>query len=153
MAFSTTATRARHEGDMSRFGLDERQEAMRFLVISDDSVGLDLAAVILKRQGFKATVAVDLEEARSALEAEAFSAVLVDVRPTALRGMEILEGLWPVLQSEGEKLVLLADEGDEKVLSSEMAAAAAVLTRPFEGDALLRAVEPFAGPVEADTAH
>ena len=114
------------------------------LTVSGDRIARDLMAVILKRHGLGAEAATP-EAAIDRLRFGRFTAVLVDARPQALVPREVLLGL---RGAAGRlRFVILADEGDAEVRGwAREVRAPLVLTRPFEGDALIRALRGTDGP-------
>ena len=114
------------------------------LVVSDDSIVRELLAVILKRRDVKVATASSRSQALALLDAQNFRACFVDARAIAVEGRDLLADL------RGRdccgRLVLVADERDDELLSSAMAGgAAAILTQPFEGDAVIRVLGLFGG--------
>lgn len=111
-------------------------ERRTVLVISHDSVARDLLAVILKKDGFRVDEVETVLEARALLETRPYFACVLDARPLFAAGPELLRQL---AVATPPNLVLIADEGNGETLAAAKAAGAvAVLTRPFENDAILR---------------
>lgn len=118
-----------------------------FLGLSRNSVARDLVAVLLKKERFSVEVSATPEDAVERLRAKRFAGVFVDMRVEGLLDYEVLSEL-RAADSE-VKLVILAGEGDPE--TAEWAAkvqAETVLTRPFEGDSIVRTARLIAGPAE-----
>ena len=101
-----------------------------FLGLSRNSVARDLVAVLLKKERFSVEVSATPED--------------------AVEGLLDYEVLSELRAADSEvKLVILAGEGDPE--TAEWAAkvqAETVLTRPFEGDSIVRTARLIAGPAE-----
>jgi DNA-binding NtrC family response regulator len=104
--------------------------------VSRDSVTRDLVAVLCKKDGFLVDEAETASDARMHLDADPFFACVVDVRPAFSRGPALLRELGA---TRIDNLVLIAGEGDSETPATvEITGAVAALTRPFEGDAIMR---------------
>ena len=127
---------------------DRRSEAGHpplVLAVSGDRIARDLMTVILKRHGLGAEAAAP-EAAIDRLRSGRFTAVLVDVRPQALVTREALLSLR--CAADRLRFVILADECDAEARGwAREVRAPLIVARPFEGDALIRALRGTDGPV------
>ena len=119
------------------------QKGKRVLVVSCDSVTRDLLAVILKKDGYAVEEVETIPEAKPHLETRALFACIVDGRSLFSAGRELLRGL----TAKPAFLVVLTDEENGELLTAAAAAgAAAVLTQPFQRNAILQVLKNLDAP-------
>jgi len=112
-----------------------------FLVVSADSVGRDLLAVLLKNRGFSVREAGNFDEASAALRSESFNGMLLDARRRILGGKDLARQVFSC--ANGLTCILLCDgneAGAEKGREDFEDRADAVVLTPFDGDAVVAAV-------------
>ena len=116
-----------------------RVRPMRILVADDQAANLMVLRRLLEKAGHRALVVDDGEEVLSALEAQSFDAVVIDLHMPGGSGLEVLKQAQ--FMEAGRKrtpfIVLTADATPEARAECERAGAFAYLTKPVVVDRLL----------------
>lgn len=111
----------------------------RILVVDDEASIRDLCARVLQRAGFEVAVASSGEEAVGRLQAEAFDAVISDIRMPGLSGLDVLGAAKQ--RYPGIRVVLITGFGTAQTLErARHSGADRILTKPFNPVELLGAV-------------
>lgn len=121
-----------------------KRSTLTFLIVSRDSLARDLLSVILKRAGNTVFVASSPEEGLSIIRRVRITIAFLDGRAESMVEPESLRSF----RSCGSRigLVLLADEKNDSALGEAVEIGAqAVLSKPFDGDNVLRLVDRLIG--------
>jgi len=131
---------------------------LRVLVADDDPVLLELASLVLQRQGCRTTLAREGQEAVAAFAPGAFDLALVDLNMPGLDGPAVARRIRD-LEATGSRrtpiLALTASTSDEDRALCLAAGIDDVLAKPYTNDQLVAAVSrlarggPFPGPTTA----
>jgi CheY-like chemotaxis protein len=120
-------------------------EARRVLVVDDEASIRDLCARVLQRAGFAVTTASGGTEAVQRLQAEAFDALISDIRMPGLSGLEVLAAAKRA--QPGIRVVLITGFGTPQTLErARHSGADRILTKPFNPMELLTAVREILPP-------
>ncbi len=112
----------------------------RVLVIDDESNWLVVLRELLERSGYEPTPVRDPLEALKLAARRAFDAALVDLRLGALDGVETMQRLQRLTPELGV-IIMTAFATIETAVASLKSGALDYVLKPFDNDALLRAVQ------------
>ncbi len=112
----------------------------RVLVIDDESNWLVVLRELLERAGYEPSLARDPLEALKLAARRAFDAALVDLRLGALDGVETMQRLQRISPELGV-IIMTAFATVETAVASLKSGALDYVLKPFDNDALLRAVQ------------
>ena len=113
--------------------------ARRILVVDDEAAIRDLCARVLQRAGFAVVTAGGGAEAVDRLHAEAFDAVISDIRMPGISGLEVLDAAKAAHPEI--RVVLITGFGTPQTLERARSSGAdRILTKPFNPVELLTAV-------------
>ena len=123
----------------------------KILIVDDESDILNLAKVILEKNGFRVVDASDGDEALVKAEAEMPDLVLLDVVMPGRSGLEICKILKTQVTTKHTPVVMFTVLGRDvdRKLGTE-AGADGQLTKPFTSDALLTEVKLHLDKTRAD---
>ena len=124
-----------------------KTEKAKLLLVDDEPAVVRFAATRLRQFGYATTVFHDPREALGAFRAapERFAAVVTDLTMPHLTGLELLQ----LVRAGGRVVPAVVVSGYVKELSQitpEVLPQAAVLTKPFSGEELARALAVVLGP-------
>lgn len=129
-----------------------RVRPMRILVADDQSANLMVMRRLLEKAGHRAQVVDDGEEVLSAMEAQSFDAVVIDLHMPGGSGLEVLKQAR--FMEAGRRrtpfIVLTADATPEARAECERAGAFAYLTKPVVVDRLLVQLAAIADGLDPD---
>ena len=129
----------------------------KILVVDDDQATRHLLRKVLTSAGFTASVAKDGVEALSALRAQRFDLLLLDVWMPRMNGLELLAKLRPA-KARPRIVVMTSDEAPETLLKAVRAQAFKYVHKPVDTVTLLQTVRdvltaPEPPPVEVISAR
>jgi len=110
----------------------------QILVVDDEAMVRQLAARILKEQGYRVVEAPDGVAALDMLDGSAVDLVLSDVIMPRLTGVELMERL--SLTQPGLPVLLMSGYGTTELLSRGVSAPCGLLPKPFPPDRLIEEV-------------
>jgi DNA-binding response OmpR family regulator len=110
------------------------------LIVDDEPDILLMLRVSLEGAGFTTALAADGDVALQRVRAEAFDLILLDVMMPVLDGWGVLEALQDAADSP-KIIVLSAKSAPRDVAKAMGLGAAAYLTKPFDIDSLVTAIE------------
>ena len=119
------------------------------LVIEDDAGLRDLIATSLRMRGFYVREAGDGLAGLRLLEAYEPDVVVLDLGLPVATGFDVMQELRAVAQTRVTPVIAISGYDDQLQQARESADFVAVLSKPFEPDELIRAIErvTIAGPV------
>lgn len=122
----------------SQATVERDPEPLRILVVEDDSVNANLAATLLDRRGYSATIARSAPDALERLDTGRFDLVLVDLRMPDMDGVEFTRRVRR-REAPGDRLPIVALSANVAVdvrLRGLEAGMDGFLTKPLETEAL-----------------
>lgn len=116
------------------------------LLVEDDPDLIDLAVLCLELGGYEAVAVTTGEEALRVLEERDFDVLLLDIKLPGISGWDVLDHVLtrPERRRPGV-VVFSAHVGPAEVKLAQQLGAECYLTKPYEPDQLLEAVEVAAG--------
>jgi CheY-like chemotaxis protein len=132
-----------------RHALEPRVSAIlpgvkRLLVADDDSDIRQVLSDRLTSDGYLIQTASDGAEALTALRAEKFDGLILDIGMPQMNGLEVLHKIREE-QPELPVIMITAAEAQDRALVAMQAGAQAYLLKPFDADQLRQVVEQWVG--------
>ncbi len=123
-------------------------DARHVLVVDDVEMNRALLARVLERAGYRCTLAATARRGLSALEAEKFDLVLLDLCLPDMDGMQFLDALAQRGALDRLPVVMLTGVDDPEVeREARRHGAVGFLPKPFDRRALLALLEDRLGPL------
>lgn len=117
----------------------------RVLIVEDDRLIQTALRTRLSAAGYTCDLATSGEEALGQAAQQCPERVLLDLRLPGIDGLEVCRRLCELPDAEGMHVVVLsANITDEMRMRAYQAGASRVLTKPYDADRLLMALEPTA---------
>ncbi len=152
--FTVPLAAAEDEAARERPDRAPRARPARILLVEDSPINQDLARAILERSGHRVSVAADGAEAISAVQADTYDVVLMDVQMPGTDGLTAtrhIRALGPPA-SRLPIVALTANVLPQQVAQFRAAGMDDHVGKPFRPDALLAAVERWSAKRTADAA-
>lgn len=123
---------------------------LTFVIIDDEREVCDILRLYFESRGHRCVMAHDGESGLALVRQQRPSAVFLDLQMPRMNGFEVLQHLRadPALQDIPVMMMTALTKGEASVSDDQMAKSAradAFLTKPFELDDLLEAVERITG--------
>jgi DNA-binding NtrC family response regulator len=112
----------------------------KLLIVDDDQAMRRMLEALFQDEGWHTDAAESVDEALSLLSGAEYDAVLSDIRMGARSGLELageLHRLWP----DTPIVLMTAFGGDESAAEARRAGAMGYVSKPFEPEAVLHALE------------
>jgi len=112
----------------------------KVLVVDDDRNLLGLMKMRLESSGYAVTTALNVQEAKTAMEGEVFALAIVDLQLGAQDGISLMEDMHAM--SPGMPVIILTAHGSiESAVEAMKRGAATYLTKPFDARELILHIE------------
>jgi len=119
--------------------MEPRQEDLKVLVVDDNKDFTDSLEALLKESGFDVTSAQDPNVALEEFRKKIYHVVLLDLKMPGMSGEELLKELKRV-DADASVIIMTAYPSIESAVSTIKLNAAAYLTKPFEIDQCIKAI-------------
>jgi CheY-like chemotaxis protein len=116
----------------------------RVLVVDDSATDRQLATMLLQKQGYEVTTAVDGEEALQKIAAERPPLIVLDIILPKMNGYQVLRQLKTTPETKDIKVILVSSKNQQSDRFWGLKQGADdYITKPYPDEALLTAVARY----------